>query len=101
MLNRVTVTIAGLDYTLLSGDSEAYMQEVASYVSGKISEIRDAGGGALEAAVLGAMNVADSYFKERESTQGLREQMKGLLEDTAKLRSEIRALKKQIPQQDT
>jgi len=100
MLNRVTVSIAGLDYTLLSGETEAYMQEVASYVNGKVTEIRDAGAAALEAAVLGALNVADGYYKEREASQGLREQVKALLEDTAKLRNEIRALKKQIPSQE-
>jgi len=96
----MTVTIAGHEYTLLSGDSEAHMQEVASLVDEQIGEVRSSGAAALESAVLGAMNVADLYYKERESSLGLREQMKVLLEDATKLRAEIRALKKQITAQE-
>jgi cell division protein ZapA len=100
MLNRMTVTIAGHDYTLLSGDSEAHMQDVAVFVGDKIGEVRGTGAAALESAVLGAMNIADQLFKEREASLGLREQMKVLLEDATKLRAEIRSLKKQITAQE-
>jgi cell division protein ZapA len=96
----MTVTIAGHDYTLLSGDSEAHMQEVAAFVGDKIGDVRRSGAAALESAVLGALNIADLYYKEREASLSLREQMKVLLEDTSKMRAEIRALKKQIPAQE-
>jgi cell division protein ZapA len=100
MLNRMTVTIAGHEYALLSGDSEAYMQDVAEFVGEKIGEVRDSGAAALESAVLGALNVADMFYKEREAALALREQMKVLLEDATKLRAEIRSLKKQITAQE-
>jgi len=96
----MTVTIAGHEYTLLSGDSETYIQDVASFVGEKITEVRNSGAAALESAVLGAMNIADMYYKEREASLGLREQMKVLLEDASKLRAEIRSLKKQITAQE-
>ena len=94
MLNRITVSIAGLEYTLLSEETEAYMQKVAAFVDEKISEVRATGAGALEAAILGALNVADSCFKARETAANLREQVKEQLEESTHLRGEIRELRK-------
>ena len=38
MKNKVTVTIAQREYTLISDEGEAYVEKVASYVSGQIQE---------------------------------------------------------------
>ena len=44
MKNKVTVTIAQREYTLISDEGEAYVEKVASYVSGQIQEtMRTAG----------------------------------------------------------
>ena len=55
MKNKVTVTIAQREYTLISDEGEAYVEKVASYVSGQIQDtMRTAGVSAVDAAVLAA-----------------------------------------------
>ena len=77
MKSKVTVTIAQREYTLISDEGEAYVEKVAGYVSGQIQEMtRTAGVSSMDAAVLAAANIADSYFKEMEASERLRRQLK-------------------------
>ena len=39
MANKITVTISGTDYTLMSEDSPSYMQKVAGLVDEKMTDI--------------------------------------------------------------
>ena len=39
MKNRVTVTIAGQEYTLVGSEDAAYTQKVAAHVDAKVSEV--------------------------------------------------------------
>ena len=43
MANKITVTINGTDYTLMSEDSPAYMQKVAALVDEKMNDITSTG----------------------------------------------------------
>ena len=84
MQNRVTVTVGGLKYTLLAVEDENYVHRVAAYVS------------QMDAAVLTAINIADERFKEQEASENLRRQIKDLLEENAKLKSELSESKREI-----
>lgn len=96
-MNRVTVTIAEREFTLLTdGEAEA-TRKVAEYVDGKLSELL--GGGKLslmDACVLGAMNITEEYFKELESSENLRRQLKEYLEESTKLKLELSEAKREI-----
>ena len=50
----------------------------------------------MDAAVLTAINIADERFKEQEASVDLRRQIKDLLEENAKLKSELSESKREI-----
>ena len=56
MKNRVTVTIAGQEYTLVAAEDVRYVQRVASHVDAKVQEVLD---GAKVSMVDGAVLAAD------------------------------------------
>ncbi len=97
MKNKVTVTIAQREYTLISDEGEAYVEKVASYVSGQIQEtMRTAGVSAVDAAVLAAANIADNYFKEMEASERLRRQLKEALDESAQIKADLSEAKREI-----
>ncbi len=49
----------------------------------------------MTAAVLAAMNISDLYYKAKESSDGLRAQIKDYAEECAKLRAEVARLKRE------
>lgn len=90
MLNRVVVTIDGLEYTVVSEDGESCIRRSAALVDQNINTVKKAASmSALSAAVLAAMNVADQYYKAMESADDLRRQVKDYAEENGKLRGEL------------
>ena len=97
MKNRVTVTIAGQEYTLVATEDKGYVEKVAGHVDAKIQEVLDGARVSLvDAAVLGAVNVADEYFKEVEASENLRRQLKEYLEEATKLKLELSEAQREI-----
>lgn len=95
MMNRVVVTIDGQDYTIVAEENEEYIRKTAALVSGNIAEIKRQGRlGAMDCAVLAALNVADLYYKALAASDSLRAQISSYAEENAALRSEIARLKK-------
>lgn len=96
MQNRITVSVQGRDYTLLAVEDAAYVQRVAAYVDGKLTELGGSGLSQTDCAVLTALNIADERFKEQENGEALRRQIKELLEESAKLKGELSEAKREI-----
>ncbi|MBR7146690.1 MAG: cell division protein ZapA [Oscillospiraceae bacterium] len=97
MENKVTVSICGQDYTFVAEESPSYMQKVGSYVDTKMDEmLTGAKVGRTDAAVLAAANIADELFKERESNETLRRQIKEYIDEAAAAKSEVSELKREI-----
>ena len=97
MKNKITVSIAGQNYTLVASEESGYMEKVAAHVDGKIQELLEGTRLSLvDGAVLGALNIADAYFKEVDASENLRRQLKELLEESAKLKSELSEAKREI-----
>lgn len=97
MANRITVSICGDDYTLMAEESPSYMQKVAALVDAEMSEIMASGRvGRLDAAVLAAANLADQMLKQQASTENLRTQLKGYLDDANKAKSELSECKREL-----
>ena len=81
MKNKVTVSIAGQEYTMVAAEDESYVRKVAAHVDGQVREVMDQGRLSLaDSAVLAAMNIADQYYREQAASENLRRQ------STAKLR---------------
>ena len=97
MKNRVSVTIAGQEYTLVGSDDAAYTQKVAGHVDARIQEVLEGAHVSLvDGAVLAAVNIADEYFKEVEASENLRRQLKEYLEEATKLKLELSEAKREI-----
>jgi len=97
MENRITVSICGTEYTLMAEESPAYMQKVAAMVDTKMSEIMASGRiNRSDAAVLAAMNIADDMLKQQGSTENLRAQLKGYLDEASRAKNELSECKREI-----
>ena len=97
MQNRVTVTVGGLKDTLLAVEDENYVHRVAAYVNEKLKETGRPGGvSQMDCAVLTAINIADERFKEQEASVDLRRQIKDLMEENARLKTELSESKREI-----
>ena len=72
MKNRVTVTIAGQEYTLVAAEDVRYVQRVASHVDAKVQEVLDgAKVSMVDGAVLAAVNIAGDRREPAPSAQGV------------------------------
>ncbi len=96
MKNKVVVTIAGQDYTMVAVEDEAYVRKCAALVDEQMSEIMGSRLSQTAAAVLTAMNVADRYYKEHETSENLRRQLKESMEEAGKLKGELSEAKREI-----
>ncbi len=96
MKNRVTVTIAGREYTMVAAEDEAYVRRCAAHVDARL---RETAGGRLsqaDAAILTAMNIADEYFRSLEEAEGLRTKYKESLEEASRLKLELSEKNREI-----
>lgn len=97
MKNKVVVSIAGQEYTMVAVEDENYVRKVAAHVDGQVREVLDQGRLSLaDGAVLAALNIADQYFREQAAAENLRRQVKEGLEEAAKLKSELSECKREI-----
>ena len=97
MKNKVTVSIAGQQFTLVGTEDESYVCRVAAHVDEQVRQVSDAGRmSVVDSAVLAAVNITDQYFKEQETCENLRRQIKDVLEESAKLKMELSDAKREI-----
>lgn len=76
MKQRVTVRVAGRDYTLLSTDTPEYLQRVAAYVDRKLTENAAAARVPVaNAAVLTAIELGDELMRAQDENQRLRREL--------------------------
>ena len=73
---KITVTVAGKNYTLVSADPPEYVRRVASYVDRKLNEtaaVTNLPSG--QVAVLTCFNLAEELIKAQDENAVLRLQM--------------------------
>lgn len=96
MKNKVTVSIGGHDYTLVAVEDEQYVRRCAGLVDGQLRELESARLSQVDAAVLAAMNIADQFYREQDSGENLRRQLKEALEEAARIKLELSEAKREI-----
>lgn len=90
MKNRVSVDVAGQEYTLISEEDPAYVRQVASIVDEEIKSITSSANLSLShAAVLACVNLADRCHKAEDDSDHLRGQVKNCLDELHKLKQEL------------
>ena len=76
---KITVTVAGRNYTLVSGDPPEYVRRVAAFVDRKLNEtaaLTNLPSG--QAAVLTCFNLAEDLLRAQDENTLLRKQMEQL-----------------------
>ena len=96
MKNKVVVTIAGRDYTMVAVEDEAYVRKCAAHVDGQLRETLNTRLSQADSAVLAAMNIADEMLKQQSGTENLRGQLKGYLDEASRAKSELSECKREI-----
>ena len=96
MKNKVVVTIAGQEYTMVAVEDEAYVRKCADYVDSQLRDIMSNKLPKETAAVLAAMNIADQFLKQQQASDDLRRQVKENLEDANRLKMELSEAKREI-----
>ena len=98
--NRVKVTIAGEEYTIVAAESEDYIRRVAALVDSKISGILAAERMPLnDATVLAACNLADEQIRASETAENLRAQIKAYSDEISRLRAELSETRREYRKQ--
>jgi cell division protein ZapA len=82
----VEVNILGHDYTVKTDAETEYIQEIASYVDKKMSEIvrNTKTVSTLNVAILAALNIADEFFKEMQKREELIQEVEHRSEEIVK-----------------
>ncbi len=89
MLNRVVVTIDGINYTVVAEEDEEYIRKTAALVDKTLTDIKaQTTFSTMTAAVLSALNIADKYYKAIDAADNLRRQVKEYAAENAALRAE-------------
>ena len=96
MKNKVVVTIAGRDYTMVAVEDEAYVRRCAAHVDAQLREVSNSRLSQADAAVLAAMNIADQYFREQDAAENLRRQVKNYLDEATQAKNEASELRRQL-----
>ena len=66
MKNKITVSIAGQEYTMVAEEAESYVKRCAELVDAQVRGVMNGGHlGRSDAAVLAAMNIADQSSRSR------------------------------------
>lgn len=98
MNHRIVIEVADREFTLLSesGD-EDYIRRVAAHADEMARRVQEeTRRSALESALLSCLNIADEYFKEKEVSSGLREQLRGYIEELGAAKSQISDLRREL-----
>jgi len=73
---KITVSVAGKPYTLVSSDPPEYVKRVAAYVDRKMRETMTVTNlPAAQAAVLACFNLAEEVMKAQDENRVLRRQI--------------------------
>ena len=86
---KITVTVAGKNYTLVSGDPPAYVKRVATFVDRRLSEtaaVTNLPSG--QVAVLTCFNLAEELLKAQDENTLLRRQNEQLARSNKAIKEE-------------
>ena len=73
---KITVSVAGKPYTLVSADPPEYVRRIAAYVDRKLSETMTATNlPSAQAAVLACFNLAEELIRAQDENAVLRNRM--------------------------
>lgn len=95
---KVEVKINNMEYTIVSNESEEYVQRVALLVNKKISEVKasDKHLSTAMLAVMASMNLADELLKSEMALDSVRTELKNHLDESGKNSADLAAKKLEV-----
>lgn len=96
--NKVHLKICGSSYTIVTDDDPDYVEELGEEIDKEMRSIINASPSLsiTQAAVLVALDRADTCKKSTASSDNLRAQIKDYLEDSARARMEVDVARREI-----
>lgn len=97
-MNKVTVKIAGHEYTITGDQKREYILQVASHVDEKLEQLRNSNPklGSTMAAVLTAVNIADEYYNEVRKNGEMNRIIKEPVKELEQMKSRVSELEKEL-----
>ena len=97
MSENVTVTICGRRYTLVPGENDANLEQIAAQVDEAMTAtLRDARVTPLDAAVLTAVNAMDAAVRQQGQMDSIRSQLMESMEEQKRLRQELADTRREL-----
>ncbi|MBQ4128618.1 MAG: cell division protein ZapA [Ruminococcus sp.] len=95
--NKITVFVASQKLTLITTESEKYVNDIANKVDTVINSLFTSTNMSKErCAIMAALDFCDDEAKAKQALAQVKEQVKDYIEDSAKLRAENEELKAKI-----
>ena len=97
-MNKLSVKINGMEYTLKGEEKEEYLLKLASYVDKKLKSIMDINPrlDTTSVAVLTAVNTIDEMFKQRQAYENIVKEKEVFKKNDITFTEELKDLKKQL-----
>ncbi|WP_311479682.1 cell division protein ZapA [uncultured Anaerococcus sp.] len=90
---RLEVKIDGVKYPLVTKESKESIEKIAAYVDGKIKDVKSDKLTFDRQLILASLNIADEYFKDKESFRQYYEENKEAIENFPALKDELETFK--------
>ena len=90
---RLEVKIDGVKYPLVTKESKESIEKIAAYVDGKIKDVKSDKLTFDRTLILASLNIADEYFKDKESFRQYYEENKEAIENFPALKDELETFK--------
>ena len=90
---RLDVKIDGTKYPLVTKESKESIEKIAAYVDGKIKDVKSDKLTFDRQLILASLNIADEYFKDKESFREFFDENKEAIENYDATKEELRAFK--------
>ena len=90
---RLEVKIDGVKYPLVTKESKESIEKIAAYVDGKIKDVKSDKLTFDRQLILASLNIADEYFKDKESFRQHYEENKEAIENFPALKDELETFK--------
>lgn len=90
---RLEVKIDGVKYPLVTKESKESIEKIAAYVDGKIKDVKSDKLTFDRTLILASLNIADEYFKDKESYRQYYEENKEAIENFPALKDELETFK--------
>ena len=90
---RLEVKIDGVKYPLVTKESKESIEKIAAYVDGKIKDVKSDKLTFDRQLILASLNIADEYFKDKESFGQYYEENKEAIENFPALKDELETFK--------